>query len=259
MWEIDINNLDSLRNAKKQMDAIKKALQVIVEPFWSDELDEKRRVELAHVAKFVFKEGGQINEMRESPDFLIQKAGKLIGLEVTQLFTKHVEYNRHIQRLFDHASRSYEGQFGNDRLLVNFCLDERFNYRSHERAALVTEIVDYVHGLHAGTAIPTPRFILRTDIQPHYSVDFNFNEGAYSPEAITDSVLLGAIEEKEAKFDTYVANSETPFQWLLLVNREAGSEAFDTAEFEEIADDIETKFEHIFLLRDFDFEVIKIH
>ena len=95
------------------------------------------------------------------------------------------------------------------------------------------------------------------NVQPHSKISFNYNEGTYNQEELENEIVLSAIEEKESKIENYTKNSGTEFQWLLLVNSEAGSDSFDTYDFEGI-ENIQSKFEHIFLLKDFNCEIVKI-
>src|SRR5436190_16813487 len=109
MIELDANDLAaSLNDAKSQMKPTKEELLHIMEPFLSDRLEQKRSVELTDIAKLVLIRGANLESMMESPDFVIAEAGEKIGVEIRQLVTKKIEYNRYIQKLFDRASGMYK-------------------------------------------------------------------------------------------------------------------------------------------------------
>lgn len=260
MFELDMMNFDQdKKQAIKYMKLVKKELLQIVEPFFSEELDPKKQSELSHLAKFILSYDKTISILRlhESPDFIIFYQNKNIGVEVRQLLTKRAESIRYIQKLFDDAAKAYKQQFPQEKVHVNFHLAEGFNYKKREKGALINFIVDYVHNELNKISSPVPPFIKSYDLQPYSDVSFSYNDGAYSAETLLDEVVLESIEDKEAKIEDYIAASGTEKQWLLLVNKEAGSNSFDTEDFDGNLG-IETKFEHIFLLKDFDMQFVEI-
>lgn len=81
MFELDTNNFEkSHREAKDYLSRQKKELIKITDPFWSDSLEQKRKNELSHVAKFILCLDKAINleQMMESPDFIISQSVKTI-------------------------------------------------------------------------------------------------------------------------------------------------------------------------------------
>lgn len=260
MFSLDMENFEeSLKKVKLEMSVLRNELLRIVNPFWSDDLEQKRKNELAHAAKLVLclDDTIRLEKMTESPDFIISHSERLVGLEIRQLLTKNVEAVKFIQKLFDDASQKFKEQFPSEKLLVNFYLNRNFNYKKKDKPNLIEEIVQYVHSETAGTSPLKPNFIDRVDIQPHSGVSFNYNEGSYFPENLDEEIVLSSIEEKELKIDKYRKNSGTEFQWLLLVNAEVGSDSFDTFDFEGV-ENVQSEFEQIYLLKDFDCQVIKI-
>jgi hypothetical protein len=252
-YDLDIDNLaKSLNEALDKMNEDKKRLRDIVDPFWAD-LDEKKRGELCDVAKLICRMGGELVRPMESPDFLILHAGVEVGVEVRELVTTQVEYNRYIQRLFSDACTEFKSREPDAKLMVTFYLEPSFVYSFKDKKSLVSEIAFFVQNYES---VEKPWFVTRFDVQPHSQVDFYFNEGAYFQEVITRDVMLDAISEKEAKVPIYIENSGTEKQWLLLVTRE-GSDSFDTYDTDGIGE-LETAFEHIYLLKDFDMHVIQL-
>ncbi len=241
------------------MKLVKKELLQIVEPFFSEDLDPKKQAKLSHLAKFIlsYDKTIRIQRLHERPDFIIFYQNKNIGVEVRQLLTKSGESNRYIQKLFDDAAKAYKQQFPEENVHVNFHLIEGFNYKKQDKRVLINLIVNYIHGELNQISSLKPPFIETCDLRPYSDVSFTYNEGAYSPETLLDDVVTQAIEDKETKIEDYIAASGTEKQWLLLVNKEAGSDSFDTEDFDGNLG-IETKFEHIFLLKDFDMQFVEI-
>jgi hypothetical protein len=259
MIELAINNLEeSLKNAQSLMKERKRRLMEIIEPFLDDAAERKKQVELADIAKLVFLTDLKLESVGESPDFVVLEAGKKIGVEVRQLYNGRVEYIKYIQRLFDIAAQKFRSQFPDAAILVNFWIEDGFSYRGRERSELAERIVEFVRSGLDGTDGKDWSFIERVDIQPASSnTTFQYNKGAYFQEELKPQIVLAAIQEKDAKIKEYVKNSGTPYQWLLLVNRETGSDSYDTEDFPEMGEKV-SSFERIYLLKDFEFELLAL-
>lgn len=260
MVSIDLDNFEeSLKQAREVMNTQKSALLNIIKPFLTSDLEKKRQIELAHIAKFILALDKNIvlETMMESPDFVVSQNGKKIGVEIRQFYTKKIESIGYIQQLFDKASEEFSKRYKDVKILVNFWLQPNFNYKKNDRAMLIDEIVNYVYNKHKNNTATKPNFIEDVDIQKHSDVSFHYNEGGYTQQSLEAEIVLNAVEEKELKVEKYIENSGTEFQWLLLVNGEIGSDSYDTFDFPTI-ENIESLFEHIFILKDFDIEIIKI-
>lgn len=261
MLRLDTNNLEkSLEEAKVFMHEHKVKVNEIIKPFLSNTTETKKRAELRQVANFILCFGGQleiVDGLREAPDFILSQGDSLIGLEVRALCTKAVERNNRIQDLFDKAASEFELEDSGSTMHINFWLEDNFNYLRKEKANFIAQIVEFVRHVVVNSIAERPKFIKDFDIQPSSKISFQFNEGGYSSEVLEGEIVLDAIADKEAKLDKYVENSKTKSQWLLLVNSEVGSDSFDTYDFEGIAG-LQTTFEHIYLLKNFDCQVVKL-
>jgi hypothetical protein len=183
MFKLDPSNLeDSLKKCRREIDGQKRKLLEIMRPFLTEDLDHKKQIELAHIAKFVHHQDCTIVKVAESPDFITSDDGRMTGVEVRQLNTARAEFNGYIQNLFDAACREFIEQFPHEKMLVNFWISPNFIYKGSEKASLIARIVEFIHDRVRGLQINKPSFIDRIEIQPYSDISFHFNEGAHMQE-----------------------------------------------------------------------------
>lgn len=256
MFTLDPNNFEeSLKKAREEMNKIK----AIIDPFLNDSLSSKEVIEICHTGKFiiVFDEKIQLVGKREAPDFVIEYDGEKIGLEVERIFNPdEVQNIKSKQELFNKAANEFENKFPSEKLLANYWLQDGFTFKGNQKNILIEEIVKFTYDLISDKNPPYPSYIEKVDIMNHSGVSFNSNEGAYMIKDLPSENLIKAIEKKEAKVANYKANTGLDSQWLLLVSG-IGLDSFGI-EDAEIPKEVESQFEHIFLLEDFDARVTKI-
>ena len=260
MFEIDTKNLaESLKQAKEEMDKLGDNVNLIIRHLLNDSLNKKEVIEICHAGKFITVLGDkiQIKKKTEAPDFIIEYNGKEIGLEVERILNPHEVQNiKSKQELFEKAAKEFESKFPSVKLLANFWLQDGFRFKGNQKNMLTKEIVNFIHELASGNNPPYPIYIENVDLMSHSGVSFNFNEGAYMLSDLPTANLLEAITKKEAKVENYKINSGLDSHWLLLVSG-IGSESFNIEDV-ELPQKIESQFEHIYLLEDFDAKVTKI-
>ena len=253
------NNVEEMREGFEKMKTTKAKLKAIAEPFLVPELSEKEILEVCHLANFItsFDESLKIIEKRESPDFIVEYHGNQIGLEIERLFNlSEVQNIKSKQELFKKAATNFEDKHPTIKILANFWLNDGFTFRGNQKNLLIEEISNFTYDLVSGNKPTYPSYIKDVDVMKHSGVSFNFNEGAYMVNDLPPENLIEAINKKEAKIAEYKANTGFDSQWLLLVSG-IGSESF-AIEDVELPTEIKSRFEHIFLLEDFDARVTKI-
>lgn len=262
MIQLDINNLaESLKKAREEFNNFGNKVNVIVSPFINDTLPRKEVLEICHVGKFLVVLDKEINLLEKAkppkPDFIIECAGEKIGLEVERVFNlEEVQNIKSKQGLFEKAAHEFENSNPNVNVMVNFWTIEGFEFEGNDKKSLIAEINSFVFETVNGNKPVYPSFIEKADFMPHSQVNFNFNEGGYSSEDISDLTLNEAIQKKEAKFNQYKLNTGLDRQWLLLVSG-IGLDSFNI-ENVELPKEIESQFEHIYLLEDFEARVTEI-
>ncbi len=239
----------------KKLKATKTKLIAIVEPFLKDNISHKDRLELAHLAKFIvsFDESIKIIEKRESPDFIIEYKGNFIGLEIERIFNlEEVANIKSKEAVFNKAALEFEKKYSDSKVLANFWVTDGYEFTGKE----IQEIAEFTYQTISGVNPAYPPYIKKILFMKHSGVSFNYNEGAYMPTEITGTSLDENIRKKEKKIANYKANTGINSQWLLLISG-IGSDSFDLDDF-ELRKPIESQFEHIYLLQDFEAKIITL-
>lgn len=250
---------ESIKEARNKMDVFGNKIEAIIKPFLNDDLSKKEILEIRYVGKFIVCLDRRINilEKRESPDFIIEYQNEKIGLEVKRFFNlEEVQNIKSKEALFEKAALEFENSNPEINVMVNFWTIKGFQFEGKEKKSLIKEINDFVIAKISGSNPLYPSSIEKADFIPHSSLSFIYNEGAYSPEDVTELTLEAAIQKKEVKFEKYKNNTELDRQWLLLVSG-IGSDSFNF-EDAELHKEIESQFEHIFLLEDYEARVAEI-
>lgn len=227
----------------------------IVAPFWDDSMTDKNKLELSHLAKFIlcYDESIEIVEQRESPDFIVQYQGGRLGLEIERLFNPdHVAAIKSREAIFKKAAIEFERRYPGEKVAANLWAVENYQFSGKE----IGEIADFVHQVIAGDGPAAPPYLSQYFLSPHSGVNFSYNEGSYTQIEMPATSLDEAISKKEAKLPSYLENTGLDRQWLLLISAGIGSDAFDLEDYEP--KEYESGYEHIYLLQDFQAEVLTI-
>ncbi len=131
-----------LKDELEKMTETKDKLKAIVAPFLTDNLSDKNRLELAHLATFInsFDESIKIIEQRESPDFIIEYKGNYIGLEHERIFNDEEVANiKSKEAIFNKAAIEFEKKYSGIKVLANFWVTEGYKFTGKE----TSEIADF--------------------------------------------------------------------------------------------------------------------
>lgn len=261
MVSINANNFnESLRQAKKVIDEQKRKLNSLISPFLTKSLSKKEVIELGNLGKFILQidEDVKILAKRESPDFVIENKGTLIGLEIEGIFNaEKVQSVKSIEKLFENAAVKFREIYPDIKALVNFQIDRSFVVRQKEKKEKIEQIINYVYGLISKNTVQKPDFIESTEIMKHSRLNFNYFQGAYFVNHINDELIKKAIQKKEDKFENYTANSNTAHQWLLIVIDSGAAESYVIDEDISLKK-VSSKFERIYILEDLINQVTRI-
>lgn len=186
----------------------------------------------------------EIEEEREAPDFLIRLEGRLVGVEVAEIFISH-DTSKPLQaqesisdRIVARARQRYDA-LGGTSAHVSICFGPGFDPRNLDHNATAECLASFVRGLQLG---PWQRSDYRPEeidspLPDH--IAFIHALGVPSPEmahwavaragwaaSLTGRALQERIEEKAKRLPVY--QSVVPENWLLLVaDRTRPSQLFD--------------------------------
>lgn len=219
---------------------------------------QKKIVEVCHIEKFLrlHEEEIEIEKLSEAPDFIIKVDGKLVGLEHQAIIDNSVMA---YEGFFDNVLELAETDFQRDETIPNFLANVYFKadlkFRISEKGKYVDTIKSLVrHYLRTSQ-------LLRNDLiddihtMPHSQKNLCANFGGWCQKFLTPDLILGAISQKEIKYETYVRNNGLE-QWLLLVAGNIGNSSYVVRE--EFPVSITSKFNKIYLMEDFGFKLFEL-
>lgn len=261
MVNIDRNNFnESLRQAKKVFDKDKKRLGDLISPFLSESLNKKEVVELCNLGKFILQISDEIKILskRESPDFLIDNNGEVIGLELEAIYNNEfVQDVKSKERLLENAAIEFHKRYPNINIFINFQLKDDFLVRQMDKKDSIEKIINYIHGFVSNNPFQRPDFVESIYSMNHTGLNFSYNQGAYFVNHINDKLIEEAIQKKEIKIDDYVANSKTTHQWLLIIIDSGAVESYMIGEDKPLKKTL-SRFERIYILEDFKSQITRI-
>lgn len=244
---------------KKEQTELGRIINPIIEKY---NLPKKELIEVCQIGKFIYKINSEmrITEKPEppNPDFIIEHASKLIGLEHTRIFTENaINYNK-IVTLLDYAEEIYRTEFPNEKLHAIISIqDDTLNYSQKEKRKFATEIVNYVYNFNKGIEIERPVYISNVRTTIHSQVTFSYKEINSNAPYLTKARLQTEIKKKENKLDNYKkGKSEISEYWLVLLIGSLSSASYQLNENENYQ--TESDFDCVYLMTDFDAEIIKI-
>ncbi|MFM9987304.1 hypothetical protein [Flavobacterium sp.] len=232
-------------------------LDELISPFVSElmtnkEKNQQKILEICHVGKFLlfFKKQIQIDSLSEKPDFILNFNDEKIGLEHQIVIDSKLKEK---EGFYENIFQKVETEIKLDENLPNFLmncfikpnLEYKLNQKKEIELIIKKVILEY---LINNTFIENP-IISKLIKMQHSKKNINVNFGAWIQKTITKEVILNAISKKESKIENYIKNGLQK-QWLLLVIGSNGKSSFEMNN--NINIEIESKFERIYILEDFD-------
>lgn len=242
-----------------EMNKMGNTIQSMIEPFLNNTNDDKKRIELWHLGKFIynFDTSIEIQSVGEEPDFIIKKGELLIGLEVTRYFKEEIKNINSIEQLIKKSEKIFNTKYPDKKYYVNLNLKEQIIYNKHESNIIAENIADYINNFICGIVSDKIDFIEHIQVIPHNHESFFQIRSAYAVPPLTKENVEPYIIKKEKNIKKYIANTNSNLQWLLIVV----SGANEASDYFYISDDvysITSSFNNIFILKDFKAEVTQI-
>jgi len=213
--------------------------------------NQKKIIELCHLGKFLlFLEPDiTIEKLFEEPDFILNYNDKIIGLEHEIIID---DKRKKIEGFYENISQKVETKLRKDHRLPNFLANCYFNEKIQHSITQKNYLIDYLYEI-------ITEFILTGSLKeneiiedilllPHSHKTLAPNFGYWVQKYLTKEHILKAIHKKEKKLNNYRTNCGNK-QWLLLVVGGLGGCSYEMDESLEFK--IESEFEHIYILEDF--------
>lgn len=213
--------------------------------------NQKKILELCHVGKFLmfFDYNLTIESINEEPDFIIKEKKVRKGLEHQIIVSQE---SKETEGYFNNLIMNAEKELRKDKDLPNFLaniyVNPYFHGKKQDKKKLIDEICILVKHYILEKELKENDIIDRISSMNHSQISLNSNLGAWWQKEITKEIIHSAILKKEKKIDNYISKTGLN-QWLLLVIGGVGESSYQCNENLDI--ELETKFERVFLLEDF--------
>ena len=218
----------------------------------------KKITEISHVGKFltILDENIEIHKVSEKPDFILKYGTELIGLE-HQVIVNEQEKEREgfFGNIFNKAETLLQQDPELPDFLANCTLKPGIKYKLSQKDEFIEIIVRVVK-----TYIKTRQIIDNPLIENILSMKHSTkvlipNFGAWLRVNITKELIEKAISKKEELIEAYKLN-EADKQWLLIVIGSHGQSSYDMDR--DLSLSLNTKFDKVFILEDFNAEIFEL-
>lgn len=251
---------------KKQIETFKKesaelgnVINPILEKF---DLNKQETLEVCQIGKFAYKINSDIRILDKpqppSPDFIIELNNNLIGLEHTQILTEDARRYFGIKTLLDYAEKIFKQKYPNINVHATISVqNDKWNYSQKEKPRLAEQIADYVQWTRLEKDFELPKKITNIKTTIHSQVSFSYEEKNWQAEYLTRERLKSEIGKKESKILGYKKSEKQLTElWLVLLIGSLSSVSYELNETE--INEMESKFDRVYLMSDFDAKILKI-
>jgi hypothetical protein len=221
--------------------------------------DSKFVIEQCYAEKFIAIFNNEMKVIkREAPDFILELNNERIGLEVERIFITKPENRGFIESIFDKAEERLREKYPDIKNLLNFSVDEsKFPFEVKMKETTITKIVECAYNAITNNAAPYPDFIKRLSVSNHTDIKLHPNLGAYWLKQLNSKTVIAYINKKEKLIQSYKSNTQLKTQWLLLVVSGIHSES-DYSDIEKDSFNIQSQFDKVFLLNDFQAKIFHL-
>ena len=251
---------------KKQIEAFKKEsveLGNVINPILDNfDLNKQETLEVCQIGKFAYKIDSDIRIVDKpqppNPDFIIELNDSLIGLEHTQILTEDAQRYFRIKTLLDYAEQIFEQKYPNINVHATISVqNDEWNYKQKNKPKLAEQIADYVQWTRLETDFELPEKITNIKTSRHSQVSFSYKEKNWQAEYLTRERLKSEIEKKEFKISGYkTSEKQLTGLWLVLLIGSLSSVSYELNESENY--EMESEFDRVYLMADFDAKILRV-
>jgi hypothetical protein len=226
----------------------------------TDKNYNKKCLEICHVGKFLLliNNNYSIESVTEKPDFIITESTNSIGLEHCVIVDNEYKKKEGTARnLFEKAEVVYRQRFPDDKFLANIWLKKNeFHIKKVENKIIIKDIVRVVNHYFTTRELLKIQIIDRLSVSFHTEIAFIPNFGAWCQQYLSEEELRETIRKKEKLFTPLQPESNLKEQWLLMVVGGVGHSSYRVRENFNLK--VESQFDRIFLMEDFDCKIYQL-
>ena len=240
-------------------DYLKSLIDGFIADLKSDKYKNHQKIlELCHIAKFLsfFEDKFRIEKINEEPDFILSSTSEKIGLEHQILIDNRTkEKEGFIENLFKQAEQILAEENDIQNFIANIYVNPFVEIKINDKRQKIIEIVDLLKDYLKTRKLSKNEIIDEILILPHSQISLCPNFGGWCQKHVTPDLLINAIAKKERLINNYIQKTNLK-QWLLIVIGGVGDSSY---EFDNRFDfEIESQFDKIFLMEDFDYKLYEI-
>ncbi|MHC5353374.1 hypothetical protein ACYSNX_04145 [Myroides sp. LJL115] len=258
--QINIQALkDLIDSSKKESEVLGRIINPIIEQY---NLQEKEIIEVCQIGKFVYKIDCEINIVDKPkpprPDFIIEYDSKLIGLEHTRIFSKNADNYNRTKSIIEYSEKVYKQMFPEDKFHATISIvSDNLEYKQSEKKTIAIEIAKYVNCVKNSIEVEKPVFIENIKTTIHSQINFTYKEKEWQSGYLPKECLEDAIRKKETRLKIYKEGETEIFEyWLVLFIGSLSSASYELKENENY--EMLSEFDRVYLMTDFDAEIIRI-
>jgi hypothetical protein len=250
---------DLIENSKTEKEGLGRIINPIIEKY---KLPQKEILEVCQIGKFVYKIDSEINIVDKPkpprPDFIIEHKSKLIGLEHTRIFTENADNYNRTKSIIEYSETVYKKMFPEDKVHgIISIIGDNLEYKQNEKKAIATEIAKYVNCIKNQIEIEKPKYIENVRTTIHSQISFTYKEKNWQAGYLPKERLEEVIRKKETRLEIYQKEeTEISEYWLVLLIGSLSSASYELNENENY--EMPSKFDRVYLMADFDAEIVRI-
>lgn len=258
--QINIQTIkDLIANSKTEKEGLGRIINPIIEKY---NLAQKEILEVCQIGKFVYKIDSEINIVDKPkpprPDFIIEHQSKLIGLEHTRIFTENADNYNRTKSIIEYSETVYRKMFPEDKVhAIISIIGDNLEYKQSEKKAIATTIAQYVNCIKNQVETEKPEYIEKVRTTIHSQITFSYKEKIWQAGYLPKERLEEVIRKKETRLKIYQKDEkEISEYWLVLLIGSLSSASYELNENENY--EMESEFDRVYLMADFDAEIIRI-
>lgn len=207
-------------------------------------------IELCQTQKFLetIDSEAYVEQLYESPDFIINYKGKRIGLEHEILLDSK---QKSIEGFFEGLCLKVEERFYNekypDTFLAGVYFNKDFIFSNNNKSKYLDQIYYKISNIRNTNMFDPNEMITDIRISKHSQINIYANFGGYGQNILNKDIIFNAIEKKEKLIESYHNNTKLK-QWLLIVLTATNDSSYSFEE--DFTIDYKSEFERVFILED---------
>ena len=215
----------------------------------------KKKLEICHAGSFLVLLNSDliIDKVGEQPDFILKNSkNEYIGLEheiLVDPFYKRIEGS--FGDLIKDVEIVFQRLYPDEKFLLHVFGKYNVDFSKAEKHLIIEKLVSIIEDFVYRNTFEENDFIERLALGKSSRLIFSPNLGLYVQMNLYGDILVKSIEKKNKKLLNYISNSGINRHWLLIVIGSLGHSSFELPSIDNIGFEIQSGFDKIYLLEDY--------